>query len=156
MSNLNLFRKSLQEALNKLASKEFVSSNGLLISGWNEQYKDGGINIFETTFVDMLVHELSQEEKSIIGWEVNYPWNSDGKLWYRSKLDFAIGLINPGNTLKDNKSQALFETAVEVKNFLFIRGKGTFRKIRTKLGIERRSRCLQPNIYSPESIWFVR
>ncbi|TGK78892.1 hypothetical protein EHQ23_19680 [Leptospira bourretii] len=119
MSNLDLLRKSLKESLNKLASKEVASSNGLLISGWNEQYKYGGVNIFETTFVDMLVHELSQEEKSIIGWEVNYPWNSDGKLWYRSKLDFAIGLIDPENALKDNKPQALFETAIEVKKLPF-------------------------------------
>ncbi|MCW7467670.1 hypothetical protein [Leptospira levettii] len=107
---LNKLKDSIGITLENLKSKSVESLNGNIISSWNETYKYGGTNIFETTFVDALVHSLSQEEKTI-GWEVNYPWNKDGKPWYKCKLDLGFGLIENSNT----DDQALFEVAVEVK-----------------------------------------
>ncbi|MCW7492537.1 hypothetical protein ND861_09615 [Leptospira sp. 2 VSF19] len=107
---LNKLNDSIKKTLENLKSKSIETLNGNIISSWNETYKYGGTNIFETTFVDALVHSLSQEEKTI-GWEVNYPWNTDGKPWYKCKLDLGLGLIENSNT----DDQALFEVAVEVK-----------------------------------------
>ncbi|MGJ4734777.1 hypothetical protein [Leptospira levettii] len=112
---LNKLYRSIKKTLENLKLKSIESLNGNIISSWNETYKYGGTNIFETTFVDALVHSLLQvegnKEEMTIGWEVNYPWNKDGKYWYKCKLDLGLGLIENSNT----DDQALFEVAVEVK-----------------------------------------
>lgn len=114
--HLNALKEALTKTLEQLSNRKSVSSQAKIISSWNEEYDYGGINLFEISFVDALVSNLAAVEGiGSIGWEVNYPWNQNGNIWYRKKLDVAIGHIIVESKRKDREPQALFEMPIEVK-----------------------------------------
>lgn len=116
MNNIDHLKKALEATLSQLSQKKTESSNGKLISSWNDEYNYGGINIFETSFVDALVSNLAViQAVGSIGWEVNYPWNESDDIWYRKKLDLAIGYIPRDKEPNSDRLQALFQMPIEVK-----------------------------------------
>jgi hypothetical protein len=120
MDNIEKLREDLKTALHitltNLSQQKGETGKENIISGWNDSYQYGGINIFETSFVDALVSSLSKiQDIGMIGWEVNYPWNEEENLWYQRKLDLAIGYIHRDGEPNSKKLQSLFEMPIEVK-----------------------------------------
>jgi len=124
MTNICVLKNSLLKTIEVISKKTISTSNCKIISNWNYDYNYGGIDIFETTFVDTLIHSLlMNDEVKTIGWEINYPFNSDGKPWYKSKLDLALGILKeryePCNY--NWEDQSLFSTAIEVKKLRYLK-----------------------------------
>ncbi|TGM11083.1 hypothetical protein EHQ82_21320 [Leptospira selangorensis] len=114
MTNQDLLIEAIDKTLKSLVEKGEKASNCDIYSSWNSSYKYGGINIFETTFVDLLVQNLSKKVENI-GWEVNYPSDENGEPWYRRKLDLGLGMIDRKAEPNSSSLQVLFETPIEVK-----------------------------------------
>lgn len=125
MTNLDLLIEAIDKTLKSLVEKGEQASNCEIYSSWNTSYNYGGLNIFETTFVDLLVQNLSDKVKNI-GWEVNYPSDEKGKPWYRRKLDLALGKIDRNAEPNSPSLQVLFETPIEVKKLPVLESENFF------------------------------